>query len=106
MVHTPNAARMFALAAGLEAISWCILLAGMYLKYGPADNPTMVSVAGPIHGTLFLVYLGVTNWIAAARSWSLRDRLIGLAAGVPPFATVIFERWAASRGLVRPAAAA
>ncbi|MEU0551096.1 DUF3817 domain-containing protein [Micromonospora sp. NPDC005979] len=92
--------RLFVAAAIAEACSWLALLAGMAVKYGPPDNELGVKVFGPIHGGLFIAYGLLVLAVARLRRWSLPVTLVALACAVPPFATVIFERWARRRGML------
>lgn len=93
--------RRFRIAAIAEAVSWCGLLAGMLLKYGPSENEIGVQVFGPIHGVLFLVYIAVAYVTWPAVRWPTRVGLIALLASIPPLGTVVFERWAARGGHLR-----
>ena len=45
--------RLLRLASTAEAITWALLLAGMWLKYGPAQNGLGVAIAGSLHGAAF-----------------------------------------------------
>ncbi|MFE9693737.1 DUF3817 domain-containing protein [Micromonospora sp. NPDC005806] len=92
--------RLFVAAAVAEACSWAALLAGMVVKYGPPRNEIGVHVFGPIHGALFVAYGVLVLVVARQRRWSLTHTAIALVCAVPPFATVLFERWARRRGLL------
>ncbi|MCZ7437975.1 DUF3817 domain-containing protein [Micromonospora sp. WMMC241] len=92
--------RAFVVAAIAEACSWAALLAGMAVKYGPPRNEIGVQVFGPIHGALFVAYGLLVLVVARRRRWSLVRTGLALASAVPPFATVLFERWARRRGLL------
>ncbi|MBO4210016.1 DUF3817 domain-containing protein [Micromonospora echinofusca] len=92
--------RLFVLAAIAEAISWAALLAGMAVKYGPPGNELGVQVFGPIHGALFVAYGLLVLAVARIHRWSLLATGVALACAVPPFATLVFERWARRRGLL------
>jgi integral membrane protein len=95
--------RLFRIAAVLEAISWAGLLTGMFFKYVVVHNEIGVKVAGPIHGGLFLLYLLSVVLIRERREWDRRTTFLALGAGIPPFATVVFERWVLRRdAAVRP----
>jgi integral membrane protein len=96
---------LFAAVAIAEACSWAALLAGMFFKYVVVRNEIGVQIAGPVHGGLFMAYLAVTVVQARLAGWKWWVTLVALACSVPPFATVVFERWARSRGLLRLAAA-
>lgn len=90
-------ARLFRVTAVAEALSWLGLLTGMFFKYVVVHNPIGVQVFGRIHGFLFVAYLAALLWMAARERWSLLRLLAGAAAAVPPFTSVLFERWAARR---------
>ncbi|MGC4902548.1 DUF3817 domain-containing protein [Micromonospora echinospora] len=92
--------RAFVVAAFAEACSWAALLAGMAVKYGPPGNEIGVKIFGPIHGALFVVYGLLTLVVALRRRWTLVQAGLALVSAVPPFATVLFERWARRRGLL------
>ncbi|MFI5835695.1 DUF3817 domain-containing protein [Micromonospora sp. NPDC051300] len=92
--------RAFVVAAIAEACSWAALLAGMAVKYGPPRDEIGVQVFGPIHGGLFVAYGLLVLVVARRRRWSLVQTGLALASAVPPFATVLFERWARRRGLL------
>jgi integral membrane protein len=90
-------ARAFRLVAVAEACSWLGLLISMLFKYALAHNPVGVKVFGPIHGALFIAYLATLLWLSRRERWALPRLVVGAAAAVPPFTSVIFERWAARR---------
>ncbi len=93
---------LFRVVAFAEAVSWAGLLAGMYAKYLTDAGDLGVKVFGPIHGTVFIAYGLLTLLVARARRWSWATLLLGLAAAVPPFATAVFEVWAARTGRLGP----
>ncbi len=102
---TPRtAATAFRVVAVAEALSWLGLLIGMYVKYVPETTELGVKIFGPIHGALFVAYVVLTLAVARLRRWRWTTALIALACSIPPFATVAFERWARSRGLLTAAA--
>lgn len=96
---------LFVAVAIAEAVSWALLLTGMFFKYVVVRNEIGVQIAGPVHGALFMAYLAVTVLQARAGAWKWWVTLVALACSIPPFATVLFERWARSRGLVTTVAA-
>nr|WP_305784288.1 DUF3817 domain-containing protein [Actinoplanes lichenis] len=91
---------LFAAVAIAEAVSWALLLTGMFFKYVVVKNEIGVQIAGPIHGAMFMAYLAMTALQARAGGWRWWVTLVALACSIPPFATLVFERWARSRGLV------
>jgi integral membrane protein len=92
-----NPARIFQVAAVAEACSWLGLLVGMFFKYVVVHNPIGVRIFGPVHGALFVVYLGALFLVAVRERWGLGRLLTGAAASIPPLTSVIFERWVARR---------
>lgn len=95
---TPRA--VFRYVATAEALTWALLLCGMVLKYVTKTTDVAVSVFGLAHGVVFLAYVAVTALVAVNGRWGLGTTFVGLAAALPPFATVVFERWAVRRSLV------
>lgn len=92
-------AKRFRFIALLEACTWLGLLIGMAFKYLPAEGTDLgVKVFGPIHGAAFLAYLPITLWTAFRLRWGVFTALLAVAAAMPPFATAIFEVWAARSG--------
>src|SRR3954463_10700508 len=87
--------RLFALA---EAVSWAGLLIGMLFKYVLSDNEIGVKVFGPIHGFVFVVYVLTALLASAALKWEGRTTVLALLASIPPFGTIVFERWAVRTG--------
>ncbi|RYC07503.1 DUF3817 domain-containing protein [Nocardioides zhouii] len=83
-----------------EAITWALLLTGMFLKYVTETTELGVQVFGMVHGVVFIAYCLVTLLVAIDQRWSLGRLVIGLVAAVPPFATLLFEWYADRRGLL------
>ena len=89
---------LFRLVATAEAISWAGLLVGMYFKYLTQAGELGVKIFGPVHGGIFIAYLLLTILVSRSRGWSVWTTLAGLACSIPPFATLLFERWAQRTG--------
>ena len=101
-----------------EAVTWALLLTGMFLKYVTETTELGVQVFGMVHGVVFIAYCLVTVLLFVDQKWSVSRLALGLGAAVPPFATVPFERYAeraraagrllapALRGSARPPRAA
>jgi integral membrane protein len=88
----------FRLAAIAEAISWTGLLIGMAFKYGITHDAIGVHLFGPIHGALFVAFLVAVFRVRRSQGWSRAITFIALASSVPPFGSVLFERWATRTG--------
>lgn len=93
--------RRFRLVATLEAFSWAGLLVGMFFKYVVVENEIGVKIFGPIHGAVFVAYLLAAVTAVRPLRWSATTLLLALLASVPPFFSLIFERWATRRGRLR-----
>lgn len=91
---------IFTVAARAEALTWLGLLIGMYFKHVAETTEVGVQVFGPLHGAMFLVYCVVAVAAKSVFGWSPKVLLLALVAAVPPFATLLFERWAARAGLL------
>lgn len=96
MIRDP--ARLFRTVATAEAVTWALLLVGMFLKYVTQTTELGVRVFGMLHGTVFVAYCLTTVVVAVDRRWSASRTLLGLVSAVPPFMTVWFDRYAARRG--------
>lgn len=116
-----NPHRLFRIVAVAEAITWALLLTGMFLKYVTETTELGVRYGGMVHGVAFVAYAVTTVVVAVDSRWSLKRTVIGLLAAVPPFFTIWFDvamerrgaladRWrlrdeAPTRALERPVAA-
>jgi integral membrane protein len=91
---------LFRALAVAEAVTWALLLTGMFLKYVTETTELGVQVFGMVHGVVFIAYCLVTLLVAIDQRWSLGRTVLGLVAAVPPFATLAFEAYADRRGLL------
>ncbi len=91
---------LFRRVAVAEAVTWALLLVGMVLKYVTHTTDLAVRVFGMAHGLVFIAYCLTTLFVAVGHRWRAGPTLLGLAAAVPPFATVWFDRRAEARGLL------
>jgi integral membrane protein len=94
--------RAFRYVSIAEAVSFLLLLlVAMPLKYG-ADAPLGVQLTGPVHGVLFMAYLGFVFLVREELGWDLRRTVLALGAAVLPAAPFFVER----RWTARPVAEA
>jgi integral membrane protein len=98
LLDPPTVARAFRAVAIAEAVSWVLLLAGMFVKWVLRTSEVGVQLAGPVHGAVFLLYVALTLVAWRVLRWTPRTALLALAASVPPLVTVWFERWAERTG--------
>lgn len=91
--------RLHRLLADAEAVTWALLLVGMALKYLTRTTDLGVTIAGPIHGFVFLAYCVATLVVGIDQQWGRRTILLGLLSAIPPFVTIGFGRSVRRRGL-------
>ena len=91
---------LFRRVAVAEAITWALLLLGMFLKYVTETTDLGVRIFGMVHGVVFIAYglVALTTWVN--QRWSLGVGMLALVSAIPPFATVLFDRRAESAGLL------
>lgn len=68
-----------------------LVLVAMPLKY-LGDNEGPISVIGPVHGFIYMVYLLAALDLAVKARWSKWKTLWVLAAGALPFVSFVVER--------------
>ena len=91
--------RLLRTVARAEAVTWALLLVGMFLKYVTETTELGVRVFGMVHGVVFIAYCLTVVVVAVDARWRPGQAVLGLICAVPPFATLWFERYAAARGL-------
>ena len=92
--------RLHRLVARAEAVTWALLLTGMFLKYVTETTELGVQVFGMVHGVVFIAYCLTTVLLGIDQRWSFGRVLLGLGSAVPPFATIPFESYAERSGLL------
>lgn len=90
--------RLFRIVAVAEAITWAMLLTGMFLKYVTETTELGVRIGGMIHGVVFIAYCLVTVLVGIDAKWSVKRIVLGLASAIPPFFTVWFDLAMEKRG--------
>ncbi len=83
-----------------EAVSYLALLVATFVKRG-LDGPDVVSVLGPIHGILFLVYVLLTLLVREEQAWTGWQTVLVLVASALPFGAFVVN----SRMVKEPAPA-
>lgn len=84
-------------AAGLEMITWTLLILGMILKYTGVTD-ALVPIAGPVHGFGFLCFAAMTVLIWVNNRWPFGLGVLGLVVSVIPWAALPFTLWADRKG--------
>ena len=75
-----------------EAVTWALLLIGMFLKYVTGTTELGVRIFGMAHGVVFIAYCLTAVFVSVNQRWSIRTLALALASAVPPFMTVWFDR--------------
>ena len=91
---------LYRLVARAEAVTWALLLTGMFLKYVTETTELGVRVFGMVHGVVFIAYCLTTVLLWVDQRWTTGRLALGLLAAIPPFATIPFERYAERAGLL------
>lgn len=86
--------RTFAFA---EVATWAGLITALIVRQVAGETP-WVTVAGGIHGFVFLCYSVVTVFVWVNQRWKFGVGALGLIAAIIPFATLPFELVMDKRG--------
>lgn len=86
-------------AAGLEMLTWSLLIIGMILKYSGVTG-AVTPIAGGIHGFGFLTFIAITSLLWINNGWSFGRGIVGLGVSIIPFGAWPFTVWADRRGLL------
>lgn len=87
---------LFKLAAYFEAVGWTLLIIGVACRQLPVSwNQIPVLLAGRTHGVLFLMYVVAAFVLAPSLGWSFTRTLFAGACSVPPYGTLLFEKYIA-----------
>ncbi len=88
-MNTLNRYRVMAYVVGVFLL--LLVCVGMPLKY-VAHNEGPISIIGPAHGFLYVIYLLASLDLAVKSRWSKRKTLWVLIAGTLPFVSFFVER--------------
>jgi integral membrane protein len=87
---------IYRLAAFGEAIGWTLLIGGIiYQHYKLPNNHDVLKILGQTHGTLFFAYFAGLLAVARSLGLSKLQFLWALAVSIPPYGTLIFEKYLA-----------
>lgn len=90
MFRTPLS--LFRVLAVAEAISWTLLIAALVTR-AVTDAAIVVSIAGGIHGFVFLSYGATAIVVAKNQRWGVWPTFVAIASAVIPYATIPTEIW-------------
>jgi integral membrane protein len=80
--------RVMAVIAGIALF---VLLAAMFVKYGPPQNPSFSAIWSPIHGVIYLVYAVSIANLGFKCAWGLKRIVLNLLTGFVPVLPFIAE---------------
>ena len=88
--------KAFRYIAIAEATSFLALLVASYLKR-QGEGELGVTILGPIHGALFILYVIVALNVRDRAGWSVKTTAWILVGAVLPFGGYVVDRWLAKR---------
>jgi len=91
----------FRRVALLEATSFLALLVATYVKHD-GGGEVGVSILGPIHGGLFLLYVLLALRLRPDAGWSPRATVLILLGAVVPFGGYAVDAWLARQPTPEP----
>lgn len=89
---------LFRLVAFAEAVTWTLLIAALISR--AVGGPDFVTIAGGIHGFVFLSYAGVSLLVGIDRRWPVGTVVLAVVSAIVPYATIPVELRLARRGLL------
>jgi integral membrane protein len=84
--------RTFRYVAIVEATSFLALLVASYVKH-QGGGEQGVSILGPIHGALFILYCWLALSLRSRAGWDVRTTIGILIGAVLPFGGYVVEWW-------------
>ena len=88
---------LFRLAAFAEAVTWTLLIAALIIRAVTGFAPA-VTIAGGIHGFVFLAYGATAVLLAVNQRWHPGVAAIAIVSAIVPYATIPVELWLARTG--------
>lgn len=92
-----NPKSLFRTVAIAEAITWTLLISALILR-ALTDFALGVTIAGGIHGFVFLAYGATAVLLAVNQRWRPSVAVLAIASAIIPYATIPVERWLARTG--------
>ncbi|REE95121.1 DUF3817 domain-containing protein [Thermomonospora umbrina] len=84
-----NRYRILAVIVGVMLLM--VVFVGMPIRY-IGDNPTPSGIISPVHGALYVVYLGFSFDLYRRAGWPVKQFMIMVSAGLVPFLAFFVER--------------
>ncbi|KQR90648.1 MAG: DUF3817 domain-containing protein [Microbacterium ginsengisoli] len=90
MFRTPSA--LFRVLAIAEAITWTLLITALIVR-ATTGVAVAVTVAGGVHGFVFLAYGATAVLVAKNQRWHPLRAVVAIGSAVIPYATIPAEIW-------------
>lgn len=92
--------KLFRTVAFAEAVTWTLLLIGLFLKYVTGTTELGVSIGGGLHGFVFICYVMSTCFTWINQKWPAGAGMLALASAVIPYATIPVEKSFDRKGML------
>jgi len=89
---------LFRIVAFAEAVTWTLLISALISR--AVGGPDFVTIAGGIHGFVFLSYAAVSLLVGIDRRWKAGAVVGAVAAAIVPYATIPVEIAVQRRGML------
>jgi len=87
-----SALRFYRVMAVIAGIALFVLLAAMFVKYGPPQNPSFSAVWSPIHGVIYLGYAVSIANLGFKSGWGIGRIVLNLLTGFVPILPFVAEQ--------------
>ncbi|MFM2023863.1 MAG: hypothetical protein RIR89_1255 [Actinomycetota bacterium] len=84
--------KLFQTFAVGEAITWALLISALITRALVEGLAIVVTIAGTIHGAMFLSYCTTAVLVGVNQRWSFGKIAAAVSLAIVPFATVPFDR--------------
>ncbi len=84
--------QLFLIFAKGEAITWTLLISALIIRAAGDPLPLAVTIAGSIHGAVFLGYAVTALLVGINQRWSIGKLATAVLLAIVPFATLPLER--------------
>lgn len=89
--------RLFRTVAIAEAITWTLLITALIVR-ATSGFALGVTIAGGIHGFVFLAYGATAVLLAVNQRWHPGVATVAIVSAIVPYATIPVELWLARSG--------
>jgi integral membrane protein len=90
--------KLFQTFAVGEAFTWALLISALIARALVEGLAIAVTIAGTIHGAMFLSYCTTAVLVGVNQRWSLGKIAAAVSLAIVPFATVPFDRSLLKKG--------